>query len=190
MTIAEFERFVDDDGYEDPRFWTPADWAWLESGGGHLPKDWIVRNGRRYVRTMFDRLPLDEVNGWPVGVSPAEARAYARWSGARLPEHEELTLAAAELLASAKQGLEHRGNFDFRHGSPTPVGSFPEGATTTGVHDLLGNGWDLTCNGSATLLFGGSWATHASLLCSVPEHEHGEAHPAAFTQFRLARDTR
>src|SRR6266851_3490101 len=36
------------------------------------------------------------------------------------------------------------GNFDFMHWDPSPVGSYPRGASAHGVHDLLGNGWEWT----------------------------------------------
>jgi formylglycine-generating enzyme required for sulfatase activity len=41
---------------------------------------------------MFDRLPLPL--SWPVYVSHAEASAYARWRGARLPTEAEFQRAA------------------------------------------------------------------------------------------------
>ena len=189
VTIAEFERFVDDGGYEEASLWDPAERGRVEDCAQDLPRDWMVRNGRRYVRTMFDRIPLDEVGGWPVGTSPAEARAYARWKGARLPSSGELAAAARELLADRPDGgAAARGNLGFRHGSPTPVGTFPEGATREGIHDLLGNGWDLTDGGAPTALFGGSWATDAALAARVRLAD-GES-PLPFTQFRLARDPR
>jgi formylglycine-generating enzyme required for sulfatase activity len=37
-----------------------------------------------------------------------------------------------------------RGNFDFAHLDPMPVGSYPAGKSAFGVHDLVGNGWEWT----------------------------------------------
>jgi formylglycine-generating enzyme required for sulfatase activity len=37
-----------------------------------------------------------------------------------------------------------RGNFDFANWDPVPVGTYPNGASAWGVHDLVGNGWEWT----------------------------------------------
>jgi formylglycine-generating enzyme required for sulfatase activity len=92
------------------------------------------------------------VRDWPVYVSLAEARAYARWQGGRLPTEAEFHRAAFGDMVSAARpfpwgaampGAQH-GNFDFQRWAPTPVGSHPEGASAWGVHDLIGDGWEWT----------------------------------------------
>ena len=178
VTVAEFEAFVDADGYEDAALWTADDQAWREERGVTLPRDWVVRNGRRYVRTMFDRIPLEEVRGWPVGVSVAEARAYCRWKGARLPSEHELA-------AAARTVRDEGGNLGFRHGSPTPVGSFAPADER--VHDLFGNGWDWVETDGSPALFGGSWATDEALVRADRATRTAEGHPLPFAQFRLVR---
>jgi formylglycine-generating enzyme required for sulfatase activity len=99
---------------------------------------------------MFERVPLPEA--WPVFVTHAEASAYARWRGARLPTEAEFQRAAY----GAPDGSERRfpwgdaqpdasrGVFDFAVFDPQPVGSHPGGRSAWGVDDLLGNGWEWT----------------------------------------------
>jgi len=104
---------------------------------------------------MFERMPLPM--SWPVYVSHAEAAAYARWRGVRLPTEGEYQRAAFgspreapnELpgrlhpWGEAEPAAEH-GVFDFRSWDPEPAGSHPAGASAWGVEDLAGNGWEWT----------------------------------------------
>jgi formylglycine-generating enzyme required for sulfatase activity len=102
-------------------------------------------------RTMFGevRLPPD----WPVYVSHAEASAYAKWMGRRLPTEEQFHRAAYGTLDGKEErsypwGEEapsaRHGNFDFNHWNPTPAGAYPAGASAFGAQDMLGNGWEWT----------------------------------------------
>ena len=94
------------------------------------------------------QLPL----AWPVYVSHAEAMAYAKWCGRRLPREAEFHRAAYGTPSGTERlfpwGDEQpdvtRGNFDFQQWDPTPVGFYPSGQSAWGVHDLLGNGWEWT----------------------------------------------
>jgi len=98
---------------------------------------------------MFDVLPLPL--SWPVYVSLAEASAFARWLGARLPTEAEFQRAA---YGSPSGEREHpwgsdrpaarHGVFDFASWDPEPAGSHPAGASAWGVEDLVGNGWEWT----------------------------------------------
>jgi gamma-glutamyl hercynylcysteine S-oxide synthase len=90
---------------------------------------------------------------WPVYVSQAEAAAYAKWLGRRLPTEEQFHRAAYGAPKGAKerrypwgdaQPTEMHGNFDFKHWDPAPLGAHPAGASAFGVHDLVGNGWEWT----------------------------------------------
>ena len=99
---------------------------------------------------MFEALPLPEA--WPVYVTWAEANAFARWKGRRLPTEAEYHRAAFGTPSGREQLLPWAdspadlvpGNFDFGRWDPEPVGSHPEGASAFGVHDLIGNGWEWT----------------------------------------------
>ena len=99
---------------------------------------------------MFDEIDLPPA--WPVYVSQAEAAAYTRWAGARLPTEAEYHRAAfAEPSGrerpypwgDAQPDASH-GLFDFRSWSPVAVGRHPAGQSAWGVHDLMGNGWEWT----------------------------------------------
>jgi ergothioneine biosynthesis protein EgtB len=148
----EFLAFVDEGGYTRRELWGEADWAWREREQLAHPLMWR-RAGRGWAQqTLFAEVPFDEAGDWPVYVSWAEARAFSRWRGARLPTEAEWHWAAYGApdgsLRSYPWGEDppspRHGNFGLRHWSPVPVGRFPEGASAWGVLDLVGNGWEWT----------------------------------------------
>jgi len=150
VTNRDFAEFLDAGGYHREELWSPEDWKWLRQEGIEHPTFWEREGERWYWRGMWERLPLPEA--WPVYVSHAEASAYARWNGKRLPTEAEFHRAAY----GAPDGSERpfpwgeaepdatRGNFDFERWDPVPVGSRPAGASAWGIQDLVGNGWEWT----------------------------------------------
>ena len=154
VTNAEFEEFVKAGGYRSAAWWRPEDWAWIRAERVLHPRFWQLEDGRWFWRGMFDVVPLPDA--WPVYVSWAEAQAYARWRGARLPTEAEFHRAAFGALdgpdrrfpwGNAVRPAESGrvpGNFDFVRWDPDPVGAHPEAASAFGVHDLVGNGWEWT----------------------------------------------
>jgi iron(II)-dependent oxidoreductase len=166
VTNAQYLEFVDAGGYRDARHWRPEDWRWLQAEGIAHPLFWVAEDGREAPsgdgttrgsarggwswRGMFDLLPLPL--SWPVYVSHAEASAYARWQGARLPTEAEFQRAAYGSPAGERRfawGVDPpsrgRGVFDFSSWDPEPAGSHPAGASAWGIEDLVGNGWEWTC---------------------------------------------
>src|SRR3954467_4387872 len=149
VTNERFLEFVDARGYRDARWWLPEDWAWVQREAVAHPRFWEHHNGQWYWRGMFERIPLP--GSWPVYVSQAEASAFARWRGARLPSEAEYQRAAFGSPAGERQHpwgdeaptAEHRA-FDFASWDPEPAGSHPKGASAWGVEDLVGNGWEWT----------------------------------------------
>jgi len=148
----EFREFIADGGYEQPALWTADGWAWQQDRGRAHPHGWIVRDGAWRVRAAFRDVPLDEAGDWPASVSWAEAAAFARWSGARLPTEAEFVRAAYGAPDGSQRPWPwggaapspRHGNFDFHRWSPVPVGSHPAGASAFGVQELVGNGWEWT----------------------------------------------
>ncbi len=150
VTNDEYLKFIEAGGYSEKSLWSDADWGWRAAQGIEHPRFWTRRDSRWLCRTMFDEvlLPLD----WPVHVSHAEASAYARWAGKRLPTEAEFHRAAYGTPSGSERAYpwgnqtpEPRfGNFDFARWDPTPVAAHPAGASAFGVHDLLGNGWEWT----------------------------------------------
>jgi ergothioneine biosynthesis protein EgtB len=152
VTNGAFLEFVEAGGYHSECYWRSEDWRWRCLENKHHPTAWCNRNGNWYYRALFDIFPLETVASWPVYVSLAEARAYARWAGKRLPTEAEYHRAAfygpdereTDYPWGSMRPLAQHGNFDFDAWCPMPVGSRPAGASRWGVLELVGNGWELT----------------------------------------------
>jgi formylglycine-generating enzyme required for sulfatase activity len=150
VTNSDFMEFVEAGGYGKRDLWGEEGWEWRARESVEHPIFWERDGGTWSWRGMFEPVPLPP--SWPVYVSHAEAEAFARWKGKRLPTEAEFHRAAYGTPGGEERSFpwgedqpdETRGNFDFRHADPVPVGSFPAGASAWGVEDLVGNGWEWT----------------------------------------------
>lgn len=150
VTNADFLEFVESGGYRDERLWNMDAWAWRSHEGVEHPLFWERCDGAWHWRGMFALVPLPPA--WPAYVSHAEAEAFARWRGGRLPTEAEYHRAAFGDVAGSERRLpwgdappaDHHGNFGNVRFDPIPVGTRPEGASAFGVHDVIGNGWEWT----------------------------------------------
>ena len=151
VTNGSYLGFVDSGGYEKREFWSES--AWQRRSVGQKrdnPIFWVQEEGVWHWRGLFEMIPLPL--DWPVFVTHDEASAYARWKGFRLPTEPEFHRAAygapdgseSEYPWGSAEPNEFHGNFDFWHWDPVPVGSYPNGVSAWGVHDLVGNGWEWT----------------------------------------------
>ena len=100
---------------------TNGDYLKFVQDGGEPPVFW--KNEHVY-RAMFEEIPMPL--DWPVYVSHAQASAYAKWAGKRLPTEAEWQLAAQT------SGI---GNTGFQRWDPVPVSADP---------GMIGNGWEWT----------------------------------------------
>ncbi|MDQ3069497.1 MAG: SUMF1/EgtB/PvdO family nonheme iron enzyme [Acidobacteriota bacterium] len=152
VTNADWLEFLEGGCYATEKLWEPEDWAWVRSGAVSHPAFWIPHGNGYLWKGQFEDIDLPLA--WPVYVSHAEARAFARWAGRRLPTEAEYHRAAFGEPGSSgtpraypwgEQAPEPaRGHFDFAAWDPAPAGSHPLGASAWGVHDLMGNGWEWT----------------------------------------------
>jgi gamma-glutamyl hercynylcysteine S-oxide synthase len=158
VTNAEYLRFVRAGGYQTQSYWKPEDWEWKSQHRLEHPHFWVARSSSRAsdpdtqweYRGMFGTIPLPP--SWPVYVSHAEASAFARWAGKKLPTEAQWHRAAYGTPSGTEQPYpwggaapdSRRGNFHHEHWDPTGVEAHPEGVSAFGIFDLLGNGWEWT----------------------------------------------
>ena len=152
VTNGQYLEFLRAGGYLDASLWTQDAWEWRSSQGVSHPSFWTPAGTRWNLRTMFDEIPLPL--SWPVYVSHAEAAAYARWAGKRLPSESEWQRAAYGSPNRAERrfpwgeelpAAEH-GYFDFERWDPGPVDAFPRARSAFGLDGLLANGWEWTAS--------------------------------------------
>jgi gamma-glutamyl hercynylcysteine S-oxide synthase len=158
VTNGEFLEFVHAGGYNEAKYWRPEDWAWKRQKRIEHPHFWIHRSSLLATdpetpweyRTMFGSIPLPR--SWPVFVSYAEASAFARWAGKKLPTEAQWHRAAYGTPAGTERAYpwgeewpsSRRGNFHHERWELTPVDAHPAGNSAFGVRDLIGNGWEWT----------------------------------------------
>jgi gamma-glutamyl hercynylcysteine S-oxide synthase len=162
VTNGDYLKFVHARGYEDPTYWQPEDWEWIRSKRIQHPHFWSYESSSLPAdpdtqwdyRAMFVTIPLPLA--WPVYVSHAEASAFARWSGKKLPTEAQWHRAAY----GAPDGIERAypwgnappdgplsvslGNFHHQRWDATAVDAHPAGTSAFGIFDLVGNGWEWT----------------------------------------------
>ncbi|HTV58330.1 MAG TPA: SUMF1/EgtB/PvdO family nonheme iron enzyme [Verrucomicrobiae bacterium] len=158
VTNGDFLAFINAGGYSEPGLWKPENWVWKEKAGISHPHLWVrghessrpPEESNWMQRTMFGMAPLPK--SWPVYVSHAEASAYVKWAGARLPSEAEWHRAAYGSADGSEREFPWgyappeatKGNFNFENWDACPVDAHPAGASAFGVQDLAGNGWEWT----------------------------------------------
>src|SRR5260370_29435952 len=92
VTNHDFLRFIQAGGYENRALWSNEAWAWKAKEGIEHPMFW-GREGNLWIyRTMFGEIRLPQE--CPVYVSHAEATAYAKCLGRKLPTAAQFHPAA------------------------------------------------------------------------------------------------
>jgi formylglycine-generating enzyme required for sulfatase activity len=144
---------------------------------------WVLRRGATWRAPEGPGSTIAGKGRHPVvHVTLADARAYARWAGGRLPTEEEWEYAASSGLpdpanrfsgavddSGAPRANHWQGVFPIRDeardgfSGTAPAGCFP--ADRNGVHDLIGNVWEWTdspADERHMIIKGGSWLCAAN----------------------------
>lgn len=158
VTNAEFAHFIEDNGYQDERWWTEQGLKFLKPGGHpYDDQKQQIAVPRRWYDADFNSQAQPVV-----GVSWFEAMAYCSWLTAQghtrgwLPSNAKIRLPMAIEWERAARHQDKRlypwgdavptvdrANYARTGiGKPTPVGCFPNGAAVCGTMDMIGNVWE------------------------------------------------
>lgn len=194
VTIAQFERFARATGTV-----TEAE---RQGGGFEYVGGWQRRPGWTW-RTP-DGTPPTSPQLPAVHLTHAEAVAYCRWAGARLPTAAEWIAAAYTEQRAAPPAPWQRGRT-----YPYPTGERPEGANTSerdpwpraapvgataagvnGLHDMGANVWEWVSDaqGAERRTMGGSWWYGASQMRAEVSAWKAADFYAVYIGFRCAQD--
>ena len=156
VTVAQWRRFVEGDGYTTRDYWTEAGWRFIYRFD---TRPWYqrflpaMRSGKASKPDMWQGPETGDDNLPVVNVSWFESVAYCRWLTAQtghafyLPSEAEWEKAARGSNGriypwGTTWELGRCNSKELSLGRPSPVGSFPEGVSPYGVHDMAGNVWE------------------------------------------------
>jgi ergothioneine biosynthesis protein EgtB len=217
VTNKQFMAFIDAGGYEDYRFWLSDGWDVVNEKKWDAPLYWQKMEGYWYKKDFggLNKISPDE----PVtNVSYYEANAYSKWAGKRIPTEAEWEKAASWNEDLEKKTIypwgdelpsDHTANLlQSWNWAPCQIGSYPQGKSYYGCHQMLGDVWEWTSSEyvlypgfrskfseytdkwaiNQKVLRGGSFATPRSQIRNSYRNYFKPHERIPFSGFRCVRD--
>lgn len=165
-TNEQYRVFVEQTGHRPPFTWggkavDDARQAFLEAE--HEKGEALKAEGKKYERKQFDpeswwsanwkdakwEVPDEDLLRPVTHVDHADALAYCRWVGMRLPtelEHQRAVRGTSRNMYPWGEAWEagRCATVDLKINEPLHVGALPGGVSPDGIYDLAGNVWAWT----------------------------------------------
>jgi len=179
VTIAQFQKFVDDENYI-----TTAEKTGSSLFFNRSTKKFTTTSGVNWKKPEGKSIDLSQYKDYPVThVSWDDAQAYCSWAGGRLPTEAEWEKAArwedGRFFPWGNTMPDNtKLNFDLLNTSAIAVMSYPAGVSKYGAYDMAGNVWEWvndwyaekyiesetnnpkgSVSGPGHVIRGGSWAS-------------------------------
>ncbi|MBS0444415.1 MAG: SUMF1/EgtB/PvdO family nonheme iron enzyme [Proteobacteria bacterium] len=171
VSWAQYCEFVEDGGYDEPRFWADAGWAWAKREGRRTPR-YVDQMRQGVLQRRFGRLARVPTAQPAVHVCWYEADAWCRWAGRRLPTEVEWEAAAHQ---GASRGLRWGDVWEWTASTFRPYPGFVAGPDRD--HSV-------PAFGQTKVLRGASFATRARLRSAKYRHFAIPEADAQFCGFR------
>jgi ergothioneine biosynthesis protein EgtB len=153
ITNKQYLEFIDDGGYETYKYWLSDGWEIVKKNNWASPMYW-EKDGNDWMIRNFLGLRKLNPNEPVCHVSYYEADAYCKWAGKRLPTEAEWEKAACWNEDQQEKTIFPWGNFhpteqtanlleSYQWGC-TEVGSYPNGVSYYGCHQMIGDVWEWT----------------------------------------------
>ena len=153
VTNEQYLEFIKDGGYESYKFWLSDGWEKVQKNNWSAPMYWEKKEGEWMIRDFegFRKINPRE----PVcHISFYEASAYCKWADKRLPTEAEWEKAACWNEEKQEKTIFPWGNQEptEKHANllesylwkPTEIGTYPEGKSHLGCHQMVGDVWEWT----------------------------------------------
>ncbi len=155
ITNQQFMEFMDDGGYETYKFWLSDGWEKVKANKWNAPMYWEKIDDEWNVRD-FQGIRRVNPNEPVCHVSFYEADAYCKWAGKRLPTEAEWEKAACWNEEKQEKTIYPWGNeiptndkcnlLESYHWRCTEAGTFPNGASSYGCQQMIGDVWEWTAS--------------------------------------------
>lgn len=149
VTRGEYRKFIEAGGYSNPAYWSQEGWKWKRNRT--QPQYWdAVQSFGTGSFTQTDSHPV-------TGISYYEAEAFCNWAGGHLPTEAQWEKAARWTGSRSNVypwgdtwDAQNCNNIDDDNpagggdakNQTAPVGSYTNGASPFGCHDMAGNVWE------------------------------------------------
>jgi ergothioneine biosynthesis protein EgtB len=157
VSNGEFLEFIHAAGYRDYRWWHAEGWDFVSQTGWQAPLYWEQNGAEWMIKDFWGLHPVSAKADEPVShISYYEASAFAKWSGGRLPTEGEWEKAASFDPARKQKRCFPWGDsrpvddpdkanlFENQVWGVARIGSFPDGRSAYGCHQMIGDVWEWT----------------------------------------------